>query len=159
MTGTATKRQQHSEQMRRKIVAAAAKMLRDRNYNDVSMRDIASALGVTTGTLYHHFSGKDEILLSICRSHEADLNAAMNRYTFEQPLADMVDFLAGPMVQRVLDDGPEFTRHRLFSVMSGKVPTAAPVAASSPESGINRRVKTFLLHAEHKGELTCRRRL
>lgn len=50
---------------REAILEAAAKVFRQKGYNGSSMSDIAEAVGLQKGSLYHHFSGKQEILLKL----------------------------------------------------------------------------------------------
>ncbi|GEO86016.1 TetR/AcrR family transcriptional regulator [Allorhizobium sp. NPDC080224] len=44
------------------IVEAAARLYADLGYSAVSMRDVASEVGVTPANLYHHFKGKGELI-------------------------------------------------------------------------------------------------
>lgn len=48
------------------LLDAAARLFDEFGYGQVGMRAIAEAAGATTGALYHHFSGKAEILERIC---------------------------------------------------------------------------------------------
>jgi len=45
------------------ILDAAQKLFIDKQYADVSLREITEAAGVTKGALYHHFSTKEELYL------------------------------------------------------------------------------------------------
>ena len=44
------------------IVAACARLIATRGYADTSIRDVASAVGISTGTLLHHFESKEQLL-------------------------------------------------------------------------------------------------
>jgi AcrR family transcriptional regulator len=46
---------------RRQILDAAAKLLRRNGYASTSLRDVAAATGMKAGSLYYHFSSKEEI--------------------------------------------------------------------------------------------------
>ncbi|MCG9880250.1 MAG: TetR/AcrR family transcriptional regulator [Bacteroidia bacterium] len=48
------------------IVAAAAKLFKQKGYTSSSMRDIAAALNIEAASLYHHIKNKEEILDIIC---------------------------------------------------------------------------------------------
>ncbi|MGO3707716.1 MAG: TetR/AcrR family transcriptional regulator [Mesonia hippocampi] len=50
---------------REDIVLTAAKLFRKKGYNAVSMRDLASEMGIKAASLYNHISSKQEILASI----------------------------------------------------------------------------------------------
>lgn len=47
------------------ILDAAARLFLDRGYADTTLRDIAAAAGVKAGSIYYHFSSKDEMLTEI----------------------------------------------------------------------------------------------
>jgi len=46
---------------RRQLLEGAFELFAERSYASVSMRQLASSLGVSTGTLYHYFQGKEDI--------------------------------------------------------------------------------------------------
>lgn len=50
---------------RRDILRTAARLFQERGYEATSMQDVASALHLSKGALYHHFQSKDEILFDI----------------------------------------------------------------------------------------------
>lgn len=47
------------------ILRIAARQFREHGFHGTSMQDIADAAGIQKGSLYHHFSGKEEILFRI----------------------------------------------------------------------------------------------
>ncbi len=47
------------------ILAVAARLFFEKDYNSVGMRSIASAAGVRGASLYHHFKSKEEMLYRI----------------------------------------------------------------------------------------------
>ncbi len=49
------------DQQRSELLAAAFNLFADKGYSATSMRALAAGLGVSTGTLYHYFAGKDDI--------------------------------------------------------------------------------------------------
>jgi AcrR family transcriptional regulator len=54
-----------SEATRRSILEAAAGLFRERGYASVSLRDIADAVGLKTGSLYYHFESKESLVEEI----------------------------------------------------------------------------------------------
>ena len=48
-----------------KIMRVAAKMFSERGYDKVTMREIATAVGINSASIYHHFPSKDAILKSL----------------------------------------------------------------------------------------------
>jgi TetR/AcrR family transcriptional regulator, cholesterol catabolism regulator len=57
---------------RQEILRAAARLFQQQGYDATSMNDVASALKLSKGGLYHHFQSKDEILYNIM-SHAMDI--------------------------------------------------------------------------------------
>jgi AcrR family transcriptional regulator len=54
-----------SEATRRSILGAAAGLFRQHGYAAVSLRDIAAAVGMKTGSLYYHFDSKESLVEEI----------------------------------------------------------------------------------------------
>ncbi len=59
---------------RDRILREAAALYRERGFNGTSMQDVASAVGLTKSSLYHHFPRKQALLLEI-------LELTVNRVT------------------------------------------------------------------------------
>lgn len=57
---------------RQEILRTAARLFQQRGYHATSMNDVASALKLSKGGLYHHFQSKDEILFNLM-DHAMDL--------------------------------------------------------------------------------------
>ena len=64
---------------RQEILRTAARLFQEQGYDATSMNDVAAALNLSKGGLYHHFQSKDEILFDL-------MNHAMD-ITQEQVLA------------------------------------------------------------------------
>src|ERR1700716_2762690 len=60
---------------RQEILRTAARLFQQQGYDATSMNDVAAALKLSKGGLYHHFQSKDEILFNIM-SHALDLTEA-----------------------------------------------------------------------------------
>ncbi len=69
-------RPEKAERRRREIVDSAATLFDRSGYFGTSLDDVAEAVGLRKATLYHYFSGKDEILSSI---HDEFLTWTMAR--------------------------------------------------------------------------------
>lgn len=50
---------------REHLLDAAAKLFSERGFHATSMRDIAKAVGMLSGSIYYHFESKDEMLLAV----------------------------------------------------------------------------------------------
>jgi AcrR family transcriptional regulator len=57
---------------RQEILRAAARLFQQQGYDATSMSDVAAALKLSKGGLYHHFQSKDEILFNLM-DHAMDI--------------------------------------------------------------------------------------
>jgi len=60
------------QEPRREILRTAARLFQQQGYDATSMNDVAAALKLSKGGLYHHFQSKDEILFHIM-SHAMEI--------------------------------------------------------------------------------------
>ena len=65
-------RNKHPEETVEKILAVSAKLFMEKGYEHTTLQDIIDNLGgLTKGAIYHHFKGKEEILLAIADRWES----------------------------------------------------------------------------------------
>lgn len=63
--------------MREGLVEGCSRLFAERGYASLTMREIAAALEVSTGTLYHYFPAKDALFAAVVRAvTRQDLGAA-----------------------------------------------------------------------------------
>ncbi len=90
---------------RGKLLQTAAHLFRSKGYERTTVRDLASAVGIQSGSIFHHFKSKDEILRSVME--ETILyNTALMRASLAE---------AGTLRERVL----ALIRCELQSIMGG----------------------------------------
>jgi AcrR family transcriptional regulator len=94
-----------AEARRLEILRAAARVFRRRGYADTGMRDIAAEAELSSGNLYHYFSGKHEILY-FCQDRSLDtLLAAVERARLSgQPRAEQLRQVIRAHVLCLLDE-------------------------------------------------------
>ena len=63
------KKERAPEQLRRSILKSALKLFEIHGYHATSVDDIVKDAGFTKGALYHHFPGKEDILLELQRAY------------------------------------------------------------------------------------------
>ena len=81
-------------QTRRDILASARHLFAARGYNHVSVPDIAKAVGVTHGALYHHFANKQDLFRAVFAEIEHELNDGVIAAALAEPTA-WDSFVAG----------------------------------------------------------------
>lgn len=69
----ATKRQsrraERKEETRAELIAAATKVFGERGFHAASLEQIAGEAGYSTGAIYWHFGGKDELFLAVFEAY------------------------------------------------------------------------------------------
>ena len=60
------------------IIITAAKLFKEKGYSAVTMRDLATAMGIKAASLYNHISSKQEILKEIIISLAEAFTSGMN---------------------------------------------------------------------------------
>jgi TetR/AcrR family transcriptional regulator, cholesterol catabolism regulator len=54
------------DRRRAQVVLDAACVFAQRGYDQTSVPELADALGIAAGSLYHYFGGKEQVLIAIC---------------------------------------------------------------------------------------------
>ena len=93
------------ESARGKLLQTAAHLFRSKGYERTTVRDLASAVGIQSGSIFHHFKSKDEILRSVMEE-----TILYNTALMRSALADAED-----LRERVLG----LIRCELQSIMGG----------------------------------------
>jgi AcrR family transcriptional regulator len=57
---------------RERLLAAAATVFARRGYHAASVEEVASEAGYSTGAVYHHFKGKEDLFLALFEEHVAE---------------------------------------------------------------------------------------
>lgn len=58
-------RHDFSEDRRQVLISEAARLFGNKGYENTSIRDIAAAVGILPGSLYHHFPSKEELFTAV----------------------------------------------------------------------------------------------
>lgn len=66
-----------TNEKKERILAAAARLFRDKGYSATSMRDLAKAVDLKASSLYNHISSKEEILQDICLTNARHFQRGM----------------------------------------------------------------------------------
>ena len=59
-------RKEQKEEKRQKILMTALTLFVERGYYDTKITDIASAVPMSTGLMFHYFESKEELLARAC---------------------------------------------------------------------------------------------
>jgi AcrR family transcriptional regulator len=71
-----TRREARKEETRRELIAAAAAGFARRGFHGASLEEIAREAGYSTGAIYWHFEGKDDLFLAVFEAYAMERAAA-----------------------------------------------------------------------------------
>jgi AcrR family transcriptional regulator len=126
-----------AEGRRGELIRIAGEVFSRAGYSRTSLRDIAEAAGILTGSLYHHFPSKESLAIELISAFHAEVDALAfdPRLAGADPVADLVEF--ADKVGRVVE------RHRAALMMSMY---DAPSAATDALSGLVGREPASLVN-------------
>ncbi|HWS44369.1 MAG TPA: TetR family transcriptional regulator [Acidimicrobiia bacterium] len=103
---------------KRRLVAAAVALAAEGGYDAVQMRDVAARAEVALGTLYRHYSSKDQLLLAALAQQAAGLRERLVQRPArgETPAARVADVLR--RASRALEQQPRVTQAMLTAMSS-----------------------------------------
>ncbi|NKQ51572.1 TetR/AcrR family transcriptional regulator [Amycolatopsis sp. K13G38] len=137
---------------RDELLRIAGRVFAQAGYAGTSLRDIADAAGILTGSLYHHFPSKEALAVELISEFQAEMDELARRPRLESghPLTDLVEFadkvgqIAGrhrAAVHMCRRDAPTTATETMTTLVRRK-----PVA-------LNRRWATLLRAARDAGTL------
>lgn len=110
MTNTPARKPASKKTSREDILLVSMPLFAKAGFDGISMRDIASAAGVTPAALYHHFADKDSLYLALIdlafNEKAGDLKAILQRQT---PARQRLEQFVAAFTQ-VLSANPDFQR-------------------------------------------------
>jgi AcrR family transcriptional regulator len=94
------------EQTRAALIEAAFGLFSQQGFHGTTMRQIAEQVDLTPGSIYNHFSGKDEIFLAVVETyHPLNTIGAFLAEAKGESVAQLVRLAAGHFAQ-AMDDHP-----------------------------------------------------
>jgi AcrR family transcriptional regulator len=122
--------EEHKDERRKRILAAARKLVVTEGYDGLTMRDLAAAARVSVPTLYNLFGSKDAILVAELQASAPKIAARMQSGT-TYFTRGMAAFEAG---MDLIAEAPEF--HRAVMRMALTSPETAPMRRGAEDGFI-----------------------
>ena len=110
---------------KQRLLSAATALAAEGGYDAVQMRDVAARAEVALGTLYRHYSSKDQLLLALLENQASALRERLDQRPprGDAPADRVADVLR--RATRALERQPRVT-HAMITAMSVSDDTAAP---------------------------------
>ena len=92
------------------VLAVAAELFNERGYDGTSMRDLAGRLGIAKSAIYHHVSGKEELLRLALDRALAGLSVVTDRArVLPAPAIERLEYLVRGSVEVLEAESPYVT--------------------------------------------------
>lgn len=122
MSDTSEPRRLPPEQRREEILSAAVQLFCEKGYEGTTIKDIARAIGVTEGLLYHYFSGKADLIAECWRRRSWHTRAcAIVEQAGDRPFGEVVSDLVRDHLDSLYSNGPAFRMHAAEMLRDGEL--------------------------------------
>jgi len=116
-------RAESKERTRRRLLAEAQRLFRERGYAATSLEQIAEAAEVTKGAIYGHFASKEDLMLSALEAAPApDYSATLNDES--RPLRERVAEFSRAVAAETPGDAEELAMYLEFFAALLRAPDA-----------------------------------
>jgi AcrR family transcriptional regulator len=130
------------------ILAAAAKLFRERGFAETTTRDLGKAAGIRGPSLYHHFETKQDLLFGVCRESLRRLRAAADEVPSSGTVDRQLDALILAHVNTVLRD-PDL--HAVALVDSRALTGERRAAIAEAREAYERRIESLIKQGQDGG--------
>lgn len=131
------------------VLVAAVEVFNERGYDGASMEDLSKRLGVAKSAIYHHVSGKEELLqLALDRALDGWSQAAEHARALDAPAVDRLEALVRGTVAVLEAQLPYVT---LLLRVRGN--TEVERAALERRKSFDRLVADLVAEAERDGDI------
>jgi AcrR family transcriptional regulator len=131
------------------VLLVAARTFTERGYDGTSMEDLARKLGITKSAIYHHVSGKDELLRLATDRALDGLSAVTDEATvLDGPAIDRLEHVVRRSVEVLIDELPYVT---LLLRVRGNTPVER--RAISRRREIDHAISALVAQAEAEGDV------
>ena len=118
------------------ILKTAISIFTEKGFEKTSLREIASAAGVTTGAIYHHFKNKDELFYHAVKEamYFAQTLSEKDENSNLKSTEDMLDEISNKVQQRM----SKITEQRLLVLLIGYVLSKGGTLSESLKQDYNK---------------------
>ena len=96
MSGNGNKRN-----IKEEILQVAGELMLQKGIKETSLKDIANEVGISKGTLYYHYSSKDDIVFEIADKHLTRLTDELNEWVSEMGTNISVEHVLKIVIEKI----------------------------------------------------------
>ena len=131
------------------VLAVAVELFNERGYDGTSMRDLAARLGIAKSAIYHHVTGKEELLsLALDRAMDGLAAVTTRARALPAPAIERLEYLVRGSVEVLEAESPYVT---LLLRVRGN--TEVERAALDKRRGFDRFVAELVAEAVRDGDI------
>jgi len=145
-------RHQPQEVRQLQILEAAMKVCSEKGYHAARIDDIASAAGLSKGSVYHHFSSKQEVFIGVMEHMLAEVAEFVEALDGKTRAGDAVRAAMDYMVQ-ILDHQPALIRGLMELYLLGMRDPAFRQRFAAYYDALVSALEKVLAHGIERGEL------
>ena len=145
----AVTRAEASEQTRERILEAARHLFTERGYFNTSIQDIRRTSGLSIGSIYHHFAGKEEIARVLFYDTLAFVQSDIQGVYAQYSGARERCYYAIRGLFETTETAPEIMEYVLYFKHREVLPNEKPICASQPFE----LLKTIIAEGMAAGEI------
>lgn len=97
-------RKNNPKQAIENIITISAKLFAEKGYDKTSMQDIADAVGMSKGGIFHHFNSKEDIFNAVMERQFEQIIETMNQWFDEMHGLTAKEKLKGLIKRNLMDD-------------------------------------------------------
>jgi AcrR family transcriptional regulator len=135
---------------RQVILAAAAKLFRERGFAETTTRDLGRAAGIRGPSLYHHFETKQDLLFGVCRESVRRLRVAADNVPSTGTVDEQLNALILAHVETVISD-PDV--HAVAMVDSRALTGERRAAIVEAREAYERRIERLIETGQEEGTI------
>src|SRR5690625_5158583 len=134
------------KQTKENIIDTAVQLFREKGFEKTSMQDIASALGISKGGIYHHFKSKKDIIETVRKNKANRVEESVRKWTDSMETQSEKEKLTTILEKNVTDQGAHAfddvfssqikSTDFIVSIMKNSINNSAPVFADIMRRGV-----------------------
>ena len=141
---------QTNHETRKRIFDCAFALIKEKGYEQVTVKEISRAAGISKNTFYYYFTSKEDILIEFYRAVDASTAAKLSRVLNADSYLEQLWLLSETFLNFISISGPQLTRQ---FIASGFVRNIGTESSLSNGSDVYHSTITLIEKAQRSGQI------